>query len=85
MVLKMKNKDAFLLAQITLSFGTIFLGILTLYSREFLWGTETLLGLLLLLMAYNNQLIYKRKYFTYIYLIAGVVFAVLAITKLING
>ena len=85
MVIILKNKDPFLLAQVTLSFGAIFFALLTLYSKEFLLGTQTVLALLLLLMAYNNHMIYKRKFLTYIYLIVGVVFSVLAITKLLNG
>ena len=76
------NKDALQLAQITLMFGSLLFSVLTLYSKEFLWGTETLLGLLLLIMACNNHSIYKRKGFTYIYLGLGVVFAFLAINNL---
>lgn len=80
-----KNKDALLLAQLTLIFGNVFFAVLTLYSSEFLWGTQTLLALLLLIMACNNHIIYHRKGFTYIYLGLGVIFAFLAITKLLNG
>lgn len=80
-----KNKDALLLAQVTLVFGNAFFAILTVYSSEFLWGTQTLLSLLLLIMACNNHVIYHRKGLTYVYLGLGVIFAFLAITKLLNG
>lgn len=81
----LKNKDALLLAQITLMFGTIFFAVLTLYSHEFSWGMKTLLSLLLLIMACNNHLIYKRKYLSYIYLTGGVIFAFISVSGLLNG
>jgi hypothetical protein len=34
---------------------------------------EGILGLLMLIMAYNNKIFYKRKYMTYIYLVIGVI------------
>ena len=34
---------------------------------------EGILGLIMLLMAYNNKIFFKRKYMTYIYLVIGVI------------
>ncbi len=34
--------------------------------------TYIIMGLLLLVMSYNNKVFYKRKYMTFIYLIVGI-------------
>ena len=79
------NKGALLLSQLTLTFGCLFFALLTFYDKEFIWGTQTLLSLLLFMMACNNHYIYKRKYFTYIYLVLGLIFSLLAVMRAING
>ena len=48
------------------------------YSSMFCW-LELFLGLSLLMMAYNNQLIYKRKRATIVYFVFGILVLLLDI------
>ena len=45
----------------------------------------SIMGLLLLVLSYNNYTIYKRKYMTPIYLIFGIIVLVTVIVGVING
>lgn len=47
--------------------------------------TEIIMGITLLVMSYNNQKYFKKKYMTYIYLIFGVVVIVATLFSLIHG
>lgn len=44
---------------------------------------EGILALIMLIMAYNNKIFYKRKYMTYIYLIISVILIGSIVVKLI--
>ncbi|MBR1718062.1 MAG: hypothetical protein IJ715_02185 [Bacilli bacterium] len=45
----------------------------------------SIMGLLLLILSFNNHNIYKRKYATPIYLIFGIIVLVSVVVRLING
>ena len=70
-----KYKDAGILVQIILTIALIMFVLLYLISNISSFATIVgmLVGLLLLVMAFNNHVSFKRKYFTLIYLIVGIV------------
>ena len=70
-----KYKDAGILVQIILTIALIMFVLLYLISNISSFATIVgmLVGLLLLAMAFNNHVSFKRKYFTLIYLIVGIV------------
>jgi hypothetical protein len=70
-----KYKDAGILVQIILTIALIMFVLLYLISNISSFATIVgmLVGLLLLAMAFNNHVSFKRKYFTLIYLIVGTV------------
>lgn len=70
-----KYKDAGILVQIVLTIALIMFVLLYLISniKAFATIVGMLVGLLLLAMAFNNHVSFKRKYFTLIYLIVGIV------------
>ena len=70
-----KYKDAGILVQIILTIALIMFVLLYLISNISSFATIVgmLVGPLLLAMAFNNHVSFKRKYFTLIYLIVGIV------------
>ena len=69
-----KYKDAGILVQIILTIALIMFVLLYLSNiSSFATIVGMLVGLLLLAMAFNNHVSFKRKYFTLIYLIVGIV------------
>ena len=70
-----KYKDAGILVQIVITVALIMFVLLYLISNISSFATivEMLVGLLLLAMAFNNHVSFKRKYFTLMYLIVGIV------------
>ena len=70
-----KYKDAGILVQIVITVALIMFVLLYLISNISSFATIVgmLVGLLLLAMAFNNHVSFKRKYFTLIYLIVCIV------------
>lgn len=62
-----------LLLQITLCLFVLNFAIATTFCKELFIICEILTGLLMFVIAYNNQKIYKRKYMTAIYTGLGIV------------
>ena len=69
-----KYKDVGLVSQITASICTLMFCIMYIVSRveEILDITGFTLVLLMVIMAFNNHMLFKRKYFTAIYIIVGI-------------
>lgn len=85
-----KNKNdklykQYLLKKIGMTIQTVFVlclvlfGVLSIFNSKMLKFLNLSLGLSLLSMAYNNYIIYKRKLFTLIYLIVGIIVLIAAI------
>ena len=64
-----KDKKIGLFIQFVLCICTIIFFIVSLFEKSFFVLVELLIALTLFAMAYNNAKIYKRKYFTVIYII----------------
>ncbi|MEG2322183.1 MAG: hypothetical protein RSB71_01660 [Bacilli bacterium] len=62
-----------LLLQIVLGIFVLTFAIASLFERELFIICEILIGLLMFVIAYNNQKIYKRKYMTVVYIGLGIV------------
>ena len=80
-----KINQASLLIQIILLFMLIYFLILKIFIPEFRNLVDYILSFSLLVMAYNNNKIYKRKNMTFIYIIIGVLLLVGSIVGSING
>lgn len=77
---KMKNKleintieQITMLLQIALAIFLVSFGVASLFVAELFIICQVLIGLLMFIIAYNNQKIYKRKYMTPIYLGLGII------------
>ena len=77
---KMKNKleintieQITMLLQISLAIFLVSFGVASLFAAELFIICQVLIGLLMFIIAYNNQKIYKRKYMTPIYLGLGII------------
>ena len=83
---KLLNKEAIYNMGIFLQFVTLFLLIIfvisSLFIKEFTPIVEFLVGVTLLFMAYNNYNLTKRKGFTILYSLTGIVFVVTSILKI---
>lgn len=65
-----------MLLQIVLGIYVVSFGIASIFERDLFIISEILIGLLMFVIAYNNQKIYKRKYMTYVYFGLGIVIIV---------
>lgn len=65
-----------LLLQISLAIFILTFGLMSCFERELFVVCESLVGVLMFILAYNNQKVFKRKYMTYVY--AGFGIAILA-------
>lgn len=74
----MKKNNIALIIQFTLCVLLVITLIMSLFIKELNLLTKIITILLLVDMAYNNHVIYKRKYFTVIYLIAAILVGILA-------
>ena len=73
---KQKKKDKsiiFLNIQFILTISLLVLGILSLIYKDLYFYFKLLLGITIIDMGINNQLIYKRLYATYVYLGVGAI------------
>lgn len=73
----MKKNNIALIIQFTLCISLVITLIMSLFIKELNLLTKIITILLLVDMAYNNHTIYKRKYFTVVYLIAAILVGVL--------
>lgn len=81
-----KMKDWLLLFQIMLAIITVGIFIYTyLIEKNYKYFTDISLSLLLFELAYNNKKIYKRKNFTIIYMVCGILFLLSGIGGIFNG
>lgn len=74
--MKMKNKkieNLGLFIQVCLIICMGIISIVAVFLPDLFVVTEIFLGITLLVMAYNNYTVVKRKYATYIYFVAGIV------------
>ena len=62
-----------LLAQAVCVIGVLFISILAIFEHSFTVPIEVLIGITLLIMAYNNDKLFKRKGLTVVYLVFGIV------------
>lgn len=62
-----------LLAQTTCVVGVLFLTILAIFEHSFTVPIEVLIGITLLIMAFNNFKVFKRKGLTLVYLVFGII------------
>lgn len=68
-----------LLAQAVCVIGILTLSIMALFEHSFTISIETLVGVTLLIMAYNNNKIFKRQGLTLVYLVFGTISLVIGI------
>lgn len=62
-----------LLAQAVCVVGILFISILAIFEHSFTVPIEVLVGITLLIMAYNNERVFVRRGLTVVYLIFGIV------------
>ncbi len=58
---------------------------MSIIEDDFFLIAELFIGLLMFVLAYNNHIVFKRKKFTYIYIVVGVLVIAYAIYGLISG
>lgn len=68
-----------LLVQAVCVIGVLFISILAIFEHSFTVPIEVLIGVTLLIMAYNNVKLFKRKGFTVIYIVFGVISLIVGI------
>ena len=68
--------------QVVCTVVAIILFIIFIFKREVWIYLGLLLGFSLFLMAYNNYVIYKKKYMTIIFTIMGLLFVVYSIVRM---
>jgi len=68
-----------LLVQAVCVIGVLFITILALFEHSFTVPIEVLIGVTLLVMAYNNIKLFKRKFFTVVYIIFGIISLIVGI------
>lgn len=80
----MKKLSISLKLEFTLMIVLAISSISSLFTKIYSYS-EILMGILLLLMGYNNQKYIKRKHMTYVYYIFGMIVIVFTIYNLIHG
>lgn len=68
-----------LLAQAVCVIGVLAISVLAIFENSFTVPIEVLVGMTLLIMAYNNSKIFKRKYMTYVYIVFGIISLIVGI------
>jgi len=75
--ISLEEADSFyhisLLAQAVCVIGILFISILAIFEHSFTVPIEVLVGITLLIMAYNNERVFVRRGLTVVYLIFGIV------------
>lgn len=81
--ISLEEADSFyhvsLLAQAVCVIGILIISILAIFENSFMVPIEVLIGITLLIMAFNNSRLFKRKGMTWIYLIFGIICFVIGI------
>lgn len=65
-----------LLFQIALIVFIISFGILSIFNKDLFIICEVLISVMMFVLAFNNQKVYKRKYMTYVYMLFGILLLV---------
>ena len=78
-----KNKTLFFIQTIFSGLLAI-IGIITIFNNSFFPYLEILLGLNLLLLAYNNQRIFHKQKMTVMYIVFGVIVILVGILSLLG-
>ena len=73
MEINKNNTKLFITIQFILTILLLVFGILSLIYKDLFFYFKLLLGITIIDMGINNQLIYKRLYATYVYLGVGVI------------
>ncbi len=72
--MKSKNINQIgILVEAVLLISLLYMFIMSLFLKEFIFVLTIILGLTLISMAYNNATIYKKKGMTIVYSIVGVI------------
>lgn len=79
------TNDILIFIQIVLLFILLILGVCTIFIKELGLVTELILGLLLIVIGINNNRRYKRKFFTIIYFVVGILIIGLTVYAIINN
>lgn len=81
--ISLEEADSFyhvsLLAQAVCVIGILVISILAIFENSFMVPIEVLIGITLLIMAFNNSRLFKRKGMTWIYLIFGIICFIIGI------
>lgn len=84
---KLRNKNikmTMLVVQFFLSIITLVFVVLFLFKKSVLAGLQISLALTLFVTGINNMITYKRKFFTILYFLLGLVLAVLAVLTILG-
>ncbi len=76
--------QAGMLVQVVLVFCLLVFAVISIFNSEFMPAVTLVTGLTLLVMAYNNYRIYKRKSFTMLYIAIGVIVLIFGVLDLIG-
>lgn len=68
-----------MLLQVTLAIFLVTFAVASFYCKELYIICQSIIGLLMFVIAYNNYKIYKRKYMTFVYLGLGIVIIISAL------
>ena len=81
--ISLEEADSFyhvsLLAQAVCVIGILVISILAIFENSFMVPIEVLIGITLLIMAFNNSRLFKRKGMTWVYLIFGIICFIIGI------
>jgi uncharacterized membrane protein len=62
-----------LLAQAICVMGVLMISVLAIFENSFTIPVEVMVGITLLVMAYNNFKLFKRKFLTFFYILFGII------------
>ena len=74
-----------IIIQLILTIALIILGIITIFKPTLLRTFEIVLGITLIDIGFNNQLIFKRKNLTILYYIIGIGSLIIGIFQILGG
>ncbi len=74
-----------IIIQLILTIALIVLGIITIFKPTLLRTFEIVLGITLIDIGFNNQMIFKRKNLTVLYYIIGIGSLIIGIFQILGG
>ncbi len=74
-----------IIIQLILTIALIILGIITIFKPTLLRTFEIVLGITLIDIGFNNQMIFKRKNLTVLYYIIGIGSLIIGIFQILGG